>query len=281
MSIVSKNLVWDLPTRLFHWLFAAGFTVAAVTALLPDDDSPLFPYHALIGLTITLMVSLRVVWGIIGSRYARFASFAFGPAAVAQYMKGTLLGGARRYIGHNPGSAYAIFAMFLLMVGLAATGIMMGRGNEGVKELHEALAYVTVGVVIAHVLGVVLHTVRHRENIVAGMIHGRKDIDPADSIRSAHPVAAAVFLIAAAAWAFGLVSSFDPTARTTRLPILGVSLQIGEAEHDRGGEHSSAPRRSAPLAGSSSSSVSYVTAVRPAVRAGEQVGHTIREKRLP
>lgn len=241
MSMTPKNLVWDLPTRLFHWLFAAGFTVAAVIAFLLDDDSPLFPYHALIGLAIALMVSLRVVWGIIGSRYARFSSFAFGPAAVARYLTGALLGGAKRYSGHNPGSAYAIFAMLLLMVGLAATGIMMGRGNESVKELHEVLAYVMVGVVIAHVLGVVLHTVRHRENIVASMIHGKKDTDPADGIRSAHPVAAAVFLIIAGAWSFGLVRGFDPTTQTTKLPILGASLRIGEAEHEGGGKHSGAP----------------------------------------
>lgn len=143
-----KSLVWDLPTRLFHWLFAAGFSVAAVIALLIDDDSPVFPYHAMIGLAITAMIGLRVVWGMIGSKHARFSSFAYGPTAVVQYLKGALLGGARRYAGHNPGSAYAIFAMLALMIGLAATGIMMGRGIESVKEVHEVLA--DLGVLLAN-----------------------------------------------------------------------------------------------------------------------------------
>jgi len=236
---MAKSLVWDIPTRLFHWLLAAGFTVAAVIALLLDDDSPIFPYHAIIGLALTLMVCLRIVWGIVGSRYARFSNFAYGPAATAQYMKGALLGGAEKYIGHNPGSAYAIFAMLLLMVGLAATGIMMGQGNESVKEIHEVLAYVMVGVAIAHVLGVVLHMIRHRENIVASMVHGRKMADSADGIRSSHPVAAAAFLILVGAWSVGLMRNFDPMTQTTRLPVFGISLQVGEAEYE-GGERGGA-----------------------------------------
>lgn len=233
---MSKNLVWDIPTRLFHGLFAAGFIAAAVISLVLGDDSPLFPYHAIIGLVITLMVCLRVVWGLVGSRYARFSSFAFGPAAVSQYMKATLFGGGKRYIGHNPGSAYAIFAMLALMIGLAATGFMMGQGNESVKDIHEVLAYVMVGVVIAHVLGVALHTIRHRENIVASMIHGRKDADQAEGIRSAHPALAVAFLAVVGAWSFGLIRNFDPTTQTTRLPVLGTSLQIGEVENEGGGE---------------------------------------------
>lgn len=235
-----KNLVWDLPIRLFHWLFAAGFILAAAIALLLDDDSPLFPYHAIIGLAITLMVCMRIVWGVVGSRYARFSSFAYGLVAVAQYLKGVMFGGARKYIGHNPGSAYAIFAMFALMIGLAVTGIMMGQGNESVKEAHEVLAYTMAGVVVAHVLGVILHTIRHRENIVASMIHGRKDIHSAEGIRSSHPAAAAVFLILSGIWLFGLVRNFDPATQTTQLPILGTVLQIGELEHEGGRERSGA-----------------------------------------
>lgn len=240
---MSKHLVWDIPTRLFHWLFAAGFAASAVISLLLDDDSPVFPYHAMIGLTIALMICLRIVWGLVGTRYARFGSFTFGPRSVLDYMKGVLVGSGKRHIGHNPGSAYAIFAMLALMIGLAATGIMMGQGNEGVKDIHEVLAYIMVGVVIAHVLGVVLHMIRHRENIVASMIHGRKDADPAEGIRSSHPVIAVAFLAVVGAWSFGLLRNFDPTTQTTRLPVLGTSLQIGESENEDGGERGGADHK--------------------------------------
>lgn len=239
MSTMARQLVWDVPTRLFHWLFAAGFTAAAVVAFLVGDDSPLFPYHAVIGLVLALLVSLRVVWGLVGSRYARFSSFAYGPQAVVGYMYDMLQRGTRRYVGHNPGSAYAIFAMLALMGGIAVTGIMLGRGDETVKEIHEVLAYAMVAVVIAHVLGVALHMVRHRDNIVASMVHGRKAADPAAAIPSSHPTAAVVLLIVIGAWSIGLVRNLDPATQTTTLPIIGTVLQLGEAEggsgHERGG----------------------------------------------
>ncbi len=236
------TLVWDIPTRLFHWLLAAGFAVAAAIGFLVDDESPLFPWHAMIGLAIALMVCLRVLWGVFGSRHARFSSFAYGPAAVARYLKAVLLGNGETHAGHNPGSAYAVFAMLLLVIGLAATGIMLGRGMESVKEVHEVLAYVMLGIVAAHVLGVLVHTIRRRENIVASMIHGRKNVDPAEGIRSSHPAAAAAFLIVAGAWSFGLVRNFDPATQTTKLPILGASLQIGEAEHAGGDDDATRER---------------------------------------
>lgn len=228
-------LIWDLPTRLFHWLLSAGFIAAAVIALAIGEHSPLFPYHAIIGLTIALMVVLRVVWGIVGTRYARFGSFIFGPAAVIEYMQGALIGGGKRHLGHNPGSAVAIFALLALVLALAVTGFMMGQGNEAIKEVHEILAWTTVGVVVVHVLGVAFHTIRHRENITASMIHGRKRAGASDAISSAKPIVAVLFLIVAGGWAVGLLRNYNPATQTTTLPLLGTSLQLGENEGGEGG----------------------------------------------
>ncbi len=226
---MTRVLIWDLPTRLFHMLLSAGFIAAAVIAPLLGEDSTLFPYHSIIGLTSGLMVLLRVVWGVGGSRYARFGTFVFGPGAVIAYMKGVLSRDGKRYLGHNPGSAYAIFAMLGLVLAMGVTGIMLGLGNESVKEIHEILSYVTVGVVIAHILGVALHTIRHRENIIASMIHGKKDAEPSDGIRSARPIVAIVFVAIAGTWAFGLVRNFDAATQTTTLPLIGTTLRMGEA----------------------------------------------------
>ncbi|MBL9032298.1 MAG: cytochrome b/b6 domain-containing protein [Phycisphaerae bacterium] len=223
-------MIWDLPTRVFHWTLAAGFAAAAVIALGLDEDSAAFPYHALIGLTIALMVVLRVVWGLVGSRYARFATLSLRPRAVAEYLRGVATGRGTRHVGHNPASAYAIVAMFALLLTLAATGVMMGRGIEVAKGVHEACAYAMVAVVGAHVLGVILHTVRHRENIVASMVHGRKEADHAQGISRTHPIVAVVFVIVVAAWGVGLASNYDGAARATRVPVLGVALGLGEAE---------------------------------------------------
>ncbi len=226
-------LIRDLPTRLFHWLLSGGFIAAANIALALGEDSPLFPYHAMIGLTIALMVCLRIIWGIAGTRYAKFGTFIFGPAEVIEYTKGTVFGGGKRYIGHNPGSALAIFALLALILAMAVTGIMLGQGNEGVKEVHEVLAWVTVGFVVAHVLGVALHTVRHRENITLSMIHGKKQAEPSDAIASAKPIIAVVFLAIAGAWAGALIRGYNPATQTTTLPLIGTVLQLGENE---GGE---------------------------------------------
>jgi cytochrome b len=234
---MNRVLIWDLPTRLFHWLLSAGFIAAAVLALSFGEHSPLFPYHAIMGLTLALMVVLRVVWGIVGTRYARFSSFAFGPGAVVEYMKGALIGGGRRHLGHNPGSAVAIVALLALVLALAVTGVMLGRGNEAIKEVHEILAWATVGVVAVHVLGVVFHTIRHREHITASMIHGTKEAEPSDAIASARPIIACLFLAVTGAWSLFLIRHYDPAAQTTTLPLIGTVLQLGE--HENAGDRAS------------------------------------------
>ena len=232
---MSRVLIWDLPTREFHGVFAAGFAIAAYIALVIGDDGPLFPYHAIIGLVLTLMLVLRLVWGIFGSRYARFGSFAFSPKTVARYLIETVTGAGKRYIGRNPGSAYATFAMFLIMLGIAITGVMLGRGNEGVEDLHETLVYSMIVVAGIHVLGLTWHTIRHRENIAASMVHGRQSGPESAGISTSHAFAAAVFVLIGAAWTTMLVARYDATTGSTTIPVLGA-LQLGEAEEGRG-EH--------------------------------------------
>lgn len=234
---MTPTLVWDLPTRLIHWLLAAGFVAAAWISLGLGEHSPLFPYHAVIGLTLAVVVAFRLVWGLIGTRHARFGSFVYGPGAVLAYLKGAVLGGGKRYIGHNPGSAYAIFAMLALLVALAVTGIMLGRGNESAKEVHELCTYALLGVAGVHVVGVILHSARHRENITAGMVNGRKRADVADGIASARPLAAAVLLVVTGAWAYGLIRNADASMQTTKLPLLGTTLRLGEDEAGSAGNH--------------------------------------------
>jgi cytochrome b len=226
----NMHLIWDLPTRVFHWLLTAGFIAAASLALLNDGKDALFPYHAIIGLALALMVALRIIWGLIGTRYARFASFAFAPRAVTTYLKEAFTGGGTRHLGHNPGSAYAIFAMLVLVAGITITGIMLGRGNGSIKDVHEVLAYAMMAAVGVHVLGVIFHTVRHRENIILSMFSGKKECDPTQAIASARPLTAVVFLALLTAWTFALVKNYDATARTTVLPLLNTSLQVGENE---------------------------------------------------
>lgn len=221
------SLIWDWPTRLFHWLLTAGFIAAALIAFLAGDKGRLFHYHAIIGLALALMVVLRLIWGLIGTRYARFGSFLFGPRAVMVYLNEAFFGGSTRHIGHNPGSACAIFAMLALVLGISVTGILLSLGNKIFKEAHEVMSYAMIAVVVAHVLGVVFHTLRHHENITLSMITGKKAGDPVHAIASARPVAAGVFLVLLGAWTCGLFHNYDAAAKTTRLPGFATSLRLG------------------------------------------------------
>ncbi len=237
-QFMNRVLIWDLPTRIFHWLLSGGFFASAAISLLLGDDSPIFPYHAIIGLVIAATVVLRIVWGVIGTRYARFGSFLFGPGAVIEYMKGVLTGSGKRHLGHNPGSSYAIFAMLALVLALAVTGWLMSQGNESIKEVHEILAYATLAVIGAHVLGVIVHTMRYRENLTASMIVGTKSAEQSAAISSSQPVVAVLFLLVTGAWAYGLLSNYDAATKTTRVPLLGTSLQLGENEGNESETHS-------------------------------------------
>lgn len=228
-------LVFDAPVRVFHWLLAAAFITAFGLANLADDHSNTFVAHMLIGMVIVFMVVLRVVWGFVGSRYARFGSFLFGPRETAAYMAGALGRTAgRRYAGHNPGSAWAILAMLVLFLGLGVTGFMNARGSEAAEELHEVLAWSVAVIAAIHVAGVILHVIRRKENIVASMVHGHKHADPSASIGTPRRGAAIAFVLLTGLWAWALIDGYDRTAQSLKVPLTGTTLQLGEEEGEAG-----------------------------------------------
>ncbi|MFO0745286.1 MAG: cytochrome b/b6 domain-containing protein [Myxococcota bacterium] len=226
---MTRLLVWDLPVRLFHVLLAVTFAGAFALSSV-DDDSPVFAAHMLLGLVMAFMVALRVVWGFVGTRHARFADFVHGPRAILRYFGGVLRGRAGRDAGHNPGSSVAIFLMLALVVGLAVTGVLMGQGDESLEDLHGAFAVALLVVVGLHVAGVILHSVRQRENLTRSMIDGRKEVAPEQAIAGPRPVVGLVFLALTGLWASLLAAGFDPVTRRLELPIVAASLQLGEVE---------------------------------------------------
>ncbi len=234
--------IWDVPTRLFHWLLAVVFlAVFSIAQFVPDED-PLFSVHALIGLVIGMMVFFRIIWGVAGSKYARFRSFTFTPGEFAGYIRDAFSGKGKLYLGHNPGAGYAVFLMLILLSGITATGLLGQGGNESFEELHELFAYAMIAAVAAHLSGVVLHTIRHKENIVLSMVTGNKEGEANEGISSARPLAGAAFLFLTILWTAGLFSSYEPSAKQTILPVIGATIQLGEIE-DKGGEHEGGKHR--------------------------------------
>ncbi len=232
---MARILVYDIPTRLFHWLLAIGFMSALGIAQFADEHGGLFPYHTIIGLVLGMMLILRIVWGLIGTRYARFGSFLFGPSAVIGYFKGVLAGNGRRYVGHNPGSSYAILAMLAMTLVVVASGMLMSAGGEAMEEVHSVSSYVLLALVAVHLAGVLVHTIRHRENISASIVTGTKEGESGDAINSAKPLTAIAFMLLTALWAGGLIRNYNSHTQQTMLPLLGVTVELSESEHEEAG----------------------------------------------
>lgn len=164
--------VWDVFVRVFHWSLAALFVVAYATG---DEIEQV---HVAAGYTIAALLGLRILWGLVGPRHARFSDFLRSPSAILAYLREVMLLRAPRYLGHNPAGGAMIVALLLMLGATCATGIMMTTdaywGAEWVEDVHETLANLTLGLIVLHVLGVLVASFEHGENLVAAMITGRK-----------------------------------------------------------------------------------------------------------
>ncbi len=192
--------VWDIFVRVFHWTLVIAFAIAYLTG---DDGGRA---HEWSGYVVLALVGARILWGFIGSRHARFADFVYGPSTMVRYSVGLLTGHPQRYLGHNPLGGLMVVALLALLLATSVTGILAlapspavstslvssaqandedrnerrtGKNErEGVvTELHEILANATLVLVGLHIVGVLLGSWRHRENLVAAMFTGRKRAD--------------------------------------------------------------------------------------------------------
>jgi cytochrome b len=194
----AKILVWDAPVRVFHWLLVLCFAGAYITA----DGERWRMVHVTLGYTLGGLVAFRVLWGLLGTRYARFSNFVRGPAAVLKYGR-TLMTKPQRHLGHNPAGAVAIVLLLLSSVAIVGTGwaIYNDVGGEWLGELHEGAANFMLAVVGVHIAGVVVASRLHRENLVRAMVSGQKDGAPDDAIRwSWWPLALLIVVAVASFW---------------------------------------------------------------------------------
>lgn len=179
---MKKILVWDLPTRLGHWLLVTTFVLSFVTG----DSETWRLVHVTAGYAMAGVLLFRIFWGIAGTRYARFASFLFSPRQVLAYLSGLLQGKASHWVGHNPAGSYAIYALMLLGVATTVSGwaVYEKIGGDNMDQIHELISYAMLGIVAVHVTGVVVSSRLHRENLVRSMIDGYKQGKTAEAIES-------------------------------------------------------------------------------------------------
>lgn len=192
--MTTRILVWDLPTRWFHWLLALSFAGAWLTA----DSERYRDIHVMLGYSMLGLIGFRLLWGVVGTRYARFSEFVRSPAAAFRYLKSVASDQPEHYVGHNPAGAFAIVALLGLGVAAGLSGWLTYQelGGEWLEEAHELLANLMLTVVGIHVAGVVLGSLLHRENLVRAMFNGHKQGSPAEAIRGARAWVAVLMLAA-------------------------------------------------------------------------------------
>ncbi|MBY0114341.1 MAG: cytochrome b/b6 domain-containing protein [Phycisphaerales bacterium] len=225
---MTRVLIWDLPVRLFHGFLTLLILAALGISLLVHDSSPWYPYHSVLALIAAPLIVLRIAWGFVGTRHARFWSFLFSPKAVAMYFIDALRWRETRHAGHNPGAAYVVILMMLLPLMSVLSGYQLGQGNKQVKEFHEILAYVLLALIGAHIVGIILHTLRHKELIAVSMLDGKKQADPAQAIPSSRPIAGLLFLLFALWWGAMIYRGYDTKRGVVRLPVVGMDVKVEE-----------------------------------------------------
>lgn len=229
-----NQLVYDLPLRIFHWLFSALFVLSFLIAKTVDDESPAFSYHMLAGILLGFIVCLRMAWGFWGTKHSRFASFALHPSALIKYFAGMFSGNQARWAGHNPASSWAAITMFGLAIALAITGLFMANGQkEEFEDLHELFANAFLVVALLHIAGLILHALRHQDRIALSMIDGAKSgVQPEAAIGSPRSGIGILFLALTLTFASYLLSNFD--SRQGTLNFFGTTLQLSENEGGQG-----------------------------------------------
>ena len=196
--------VWDLPTRLFHWLLVSAVAVCAFTALLLP--TPWLKWHFLAGYGLLGLLLFRLVWALLGPEHSRWQGFAPRPAAIAAHLKAILNGRPHRSLGHNPAGGAMVAALLtalslLALTGLVALGGMFKQGPlafaltfqgaSALKELHEVLAYLLLAMAGLHLAGVLVESRLLKEALILTMITGRKELEPGERApRPAHRKAA-------------------------------------------------------------------------------------------
>ena len=174
-------LVWDMPVRVFHWLLVICFAGAWLTS----ESERLQMIHYAFGYSACLLNLIRLVWGLIGTRYARFSQFLKSPKVVLEHFLAMLRGHPHHDVGHNPAGGLVMFALMLLILLIGLTGYLSVKEFLGnfMSEAHEAVASLALAVVILHVAAAIVMSLLERQNLVKSMVNGKKLGMPEQGIR--------------------------------------------------------------------------------------------------
>ncbi|MBI4938675.1 MAG: cytochrome b/b6 domain-containing protein [Nitrosomonadales bacterium] len=208
---MKRVLVWDVPTRLFHWLFATSFAIAWLTS----ENDQWLSVHTFFGYLMLGLIGFRLIWGVAGGHYARFTSFRYSPMAGLAYLRQVLSGSGTRYLGHNPAGSQAVYLLLALGLAVCITGLFTQGGEEQqgaaaglmsiaagrmVKEGHEITAILMLLLVFGHLAGVAVESWLHKENLPRSMVTGIKDAPEDAPASRPYRLTGAMMLVAVTAF---------------------------------------------------------------------------------
>jgi len=215
-----QDLIWDLPLRLFHWLFAISILASWYTS---EQEGEMIELHMQLGYFILGLVIFRLIWGFAGTKHSRFSEFFPTPSKIINYLRESETDHQIKYAGHNPLGSLMVFLMILLIVLQAVSGlfinddifssgpyygILSAEMEKTMTFIHHNTFNVMIGAIVMHVLAIVYYRLKMKTDLVTPMITGKKseyEIDSNDAISHSRLLAAIVIAIAVAAFVYWLV----------------------------------------------------------------------------
>lgn len=186
---MSQKLIWDVPTRLFHWLLVVSITAQYLTAEVLDDA---MQWHFYFGYFTLGLIVFRIIWGFIGSDYAKFSQFVSGPKAVLRYASSLFNRNSQAHAGHNPLGGWVVIVMLLLVLAQAVSGLFMtddiffdGPWRAAVEDntlkvmsfIHHTGFNVLLAVIALHVAAIVFYAIYKKQRLAPAMVHGKKETE--------------------------------------------------------------------------------------------------------
>ena len=179
--------VWDLPTRIFHWVLAFCVISSIISGLRGGNA---LVWHFRLGYVVFALLAFRIVWGLVGGHWSRFANFIYAPATVLRYLRGERRDGEHLEVGHNPLGAFSVFGLLALLAAQVATGLfaddeiantgplikfVSGATSLALTRWHRLSGqWLIVALIVLHVAAIVFYLVKKKHNLVRPMIHGDK-----------------------------------------------------------------------------------------------------------
>ncbi len=219
---VKKTTVWDLPTRLTHWLIVGLFFFQWYSMEFMDDA---MYYHEYGGYALMTLLLFRIVWGFIGPKYARFAEFLYGPTTIIGYSRTVFSKTSEPFASHNPLGGLSVILLLGLLLIQASTGLFMtddilfygpyynaisDETQKVMSRLHHLTFDMLVALIALHIVAVMFYAWYKKQPLVSAMIHGKKPLREHQNINTHRLLLALCVLLVCIALVYGLVEYFAP-----------------------------------------------------------------------